>query len=175
MMRAKRPPRGPLKKPQPTRAKTPSRTSPAIGPRDRLTIDETVEHLSRIQAAQRKTVLALRNVVFKTAPGVCEAIRFHSLCYFKPGQTFGAIGGNVCMIEADRRGVRLSFIQGTAIPDPHGLLTGTAKAKRFIPIRSAADARRLEIRALIRAADRRAETRRPETPTKIVRVSRSPS
>ena len=97
-------------------------------------------------------VLELREVVRKTAPEVTEAIKFGSLCYFKPGRPYGAIGGNVCMIGIRDECVYLQFIHGVSLPDPQGLLEGTAKAKRQIPIRARADLRKPGLRELIRAA-----------------------
>ena len=93
------------------------------------------------------------------APGAVEAVRFHALCYFTPGQPFGAIGGNLCMIEAGRHGVRLSFLHGASLPDPGKLLQGAGKAKRFLPIRGQDDVRRSELVALVCAAARRSAGR----------------
>jgi hypothetical protein len=48
--------------------------------------------------------------------------------------------------------VYLSFIHGALLPDPDGLLQGTAKAKRLVEIRTSADIRRAAFAHLIRAA-----------------------
>jgi hypothetical protein len=117
-----------------------------------LNAAELAAFLDTVAREHRGIVLKLRRVVRHCAPGAAEATRFHSLCYFRPSRPFGAIGGNICMIEADGRGVRLSFIHGASLPDPCTLLRGKAKAKRFVPIRSAGDSRREEVRDLIRAA-----------------------
>jgi hypothetical protein len=113
---------------------------------------ELADFLDTCPSHLRQLVLALRRVILRHAPGATEAIRFHCLCYFTPGRHFGAIGGNICMIEANRKGLRLSFIHGATLPDPGGLLQGAAKSKRFLPITTAADIRRKEVYALIRAA-----------------------
>lgn len=97
-------------------------------------------------------VLELRQFVLKNAPGVIEAIKFNCLCYFKPDQPFGSIGGNVCMISAADDGVRLSFIHGAALPDPGGFLKGTAKSKRYLAIHASADLCRPGIKELLIAA-----------------------
>lgn len=75
----------------------------------------------------------LRDLVLDAAPGVGESIKFSSLCYSVPDAPFGVIGGNVCMISVRDGGVSLGFIQGAELPDPAGLLTGSAKAKRGGP------------------------------------------
>src|ERR1051325_1309705 len=86
-------------------------------------------------------VLALRSLILKTAPKLSEAIRFNALCYFKPNHPFGAIGGNVCMIDCRKGTVELAFIHGAFLSDPLGLLQGIGKAKRHIQLRSVSDVR----------------------------------
>jgi hypothetical protein len=97
-------------------------------------------------------VLELRDFVLKNAPEVEEAIKFHSLCYYKPDQPYGAIGGSVCMITPREECVLLSFIHGAALPDPEGLLQGHAKAKRYIAIHRRTELSRPAIRRFLRAA-----------------------
>lgn len=117
-----------------------------------LDAEELTEYLNACPDELHDLVLELRDLVRAAAPRTCEAIRFHALCYFKPDQPYGAIGGNVCMITPRAEHVRLEFIHGAFLPDPAGLLRGSAKAKRFIEIRSRADLRRRAVRTLIRAA-----------------------
>ena len=97
-------------------------------------------------------ILELRELVQESAPQVHEAIKFNSLCYHKPNQPYGVIGGNVCMIGVRDDCVHLGFIHGAFLPDPDGLLQGTAKSKRQIEIRTPADIRRPAFTKLIRAA-----------------------
>jgi hypothetical protein len=101
-------------------------------------------------------VRALRSAVRRHAPDAAEAIKFHSICFYYPGAHFGSIGGNVCMIEDRREGVRLSFIIGKRLEDPSGLLCGAGKSKRFVDIATIAQAKAPTIAALIQAAARRA-------------------
>jgi hypothetical protein len=100
----------------------------------------------------RKLALRLRELVFSTAPGVEEAVRFHTLSYFKPNHPYGAIGGNVCMIDLREDHVRLKFLHGAALSDPDRLLQGRAKALRYIEIRPSDTWDRDSIRALVLAA-----------------------
>jgi len=97
-------------------------------------------------------ILELRELVQDAAPQAHEAIKFNSLCYYKPNQPYGVIGGNICGIGVRGDCVYLSFIHGAFLPDPDGLLQGTAKAKRDIPIRTPADIRHAAFARLIRAA-----------------------
>jgi hypothetical protein len=99
-------------------------------------------------------VLALREMVLKTAPHAAEAVKFHCLAYFDPDAYFGSIGGNICFIETKRGAVSLSFIAGAALPDPEGLLRGKGKYKRFVPVASEPQAKAPALRALVRAAAR---------------------
>lgn len=104
-----------------------------------------------------RLVRQVRQLVLATIPRAAEALKFRVLCYFHEDAFFGAIGGNICMIEVKdgRRCVRhvtLSFIHGALLPDPRGLLHGSAKCKRFVPIPDLAAAQRPEVVALLRAA-----------------------
>jgi len=119
-----------------------------------MSIGELVAFLERWPAELVDIVLALRDVVRAAAPKATEAVKFHSLCYFRPDAPFGSIGGNVCMISVRRGVVYLSFLHGARLPDPQRLLTGTAKAKREIKIDTRAAIRHPAIRDLIRAAAR---------------------
>jgi hypothetical protein len=118
----------------------------------RLTSEQVIEHLTKCPADLCDLILELREFVLEVAPQVEEGIRFNALCYFKPNHPYGAIGGNVCMIGVRGDEVHLGFIHGAALPDPHGLLEGQAKAARHIPLRSSGDIRRSAFRKLIQAA-----------------------
>ncbi|MDY7107462.1 MAG: DUF1801 domain-containing protein [Planctomycetota bacterium] len=97
-------------------------------------------------------VLKLRALVLETAPQLSESIAFNALCYYKPDQPFGKIGGNVCLIGIRGDAVHLGFIHGASLPDPEELLRGTGKAKRHIPVRSEREIRPDAFAQLILAA-----------------------
>jgi hypothetical protein len=99
----------------------------------------------------RQVVVALRKVVLRTAPEVEESFLWGALSYHRP-HVGGRVKGAVCQIVVRDDQVRLDFIHGIRLPDPHGLLRGDRLSKRFIPILTAADAERPEIAALIREA-----------------------
>jgi hypothetical protein len=113
-------------------------------------------HLADESPDVRRCVLRLRRMILTIVPRAAEAIRFNALCYYHDGMPFRAIGGNICMIEVRpmkrESGVRLSFIQGALVKDPHRLLCGKGKAKRFVPIPNLAAAADRRIAALVRAA-----------------------
>ncbi len=108
--------------------------------------------LSSVSPEVRDLVAALRALVLETVTGVTEGIRFGALCYFRAGEPFGSIGGNVCMIELRDEKVALAFLHGASLPDPTGLLTGSTKAKRRVPIRDKVILRQEALRDLLRAA-----------------------
>jgi hypothetical protein len=122
----------------------------------RLKPRQIESHLADESADVRRLALRLRRMILTSVPRAAEAIRFNALCYYHDGAAFGAIGGNICMIEVRRMKhesrMLLSFIQGASVQDPHGLLRGKGKAKRFVPIPSLAAADDPRIGALVRAA-----------------------
>ncbi len=118
----------------------------------RLTPEQIARVLGDCPDELCDVVLELRDLVCKVAPAAAEAIKFGALSYFKPDQPYGSIGGNVCMIGWREDCVHLAFIHGASLPDPDGLLKGTAKAKRFVEIRSRVDLRQPAITHLIEAA-----------------------
>jgi hypothetical protein len=118
----------------------------------RLSAAALADHLILESVQVRRVARALRGAVLRAAPTAAEAIKFRALCYFHADAWFGAIGGNICMIEVKRGSVLLSFVHGAGLPDPGGLLRGGGKAKRFVPVPDAELARSPAIRALVRAA-----------------------
>jgi hypothetical protein len=119
---------------------------------DRLTPRQLEEHLELVTPWVRAIALALREAVLAAAPEAAEAVRFGCLAYFYSDARYGAIGGNICMIETARGAVRLSFIHGSSLPDPERLLQGRARFKRFVPVESVAEAQDERLAALIRAS-----------------------
>ncbi len=99
----------------------------------------------------RELVVAMRHVVRATIPPAEESVLWGGLSYHRP-QVGGRVKGAVCQIVARHGKVRLEFIHGVRLADPHGLLQGKRVSKRFVPIGSPADAERPEVAALIRAA-----------------------
>lgn len=118
------------------------------------------EHLQFESPGVARLVRALRRVVLREAPGAAEGVRFGVLCYYHADAWFGAIGGNICMIEVrdagsperSRREVRLSFIHGAALPDPAGLLRGRGRSKRHVPVPDEGAAALSALATLIRRA-----------------------
>jgi hypothetical protein len=107
--------------------------------------------LDALRPDTRQLVLALRNVVGRTAPQAEESLLWGSLSYHRP-QVGGRVKGAVCQVVVKRGQVRLDFIHGIRLADPCGLLRGDGVSKRYVPIGAVADAERPEVTALIREA-----------------------
>jgi hypothetical protein len=119
---------------------------------DRLSWDAIAGVMAAWPPDLADVAVELRDLVLDAAPEVAETVAFNSLCYHKPDFPYGRIGGHVCSIGMKGDCVHLGFIHGAALPDPEGLLTGRAKYKRQIELRTRKDIRRNAFRALIRAA-----------------------
>jgi hypothetical protein len=117
-----------------------------------LADDELSAFLRRCPPELCDLILELRDLVRDAAPQAHEKIAFSGLCYFKPNQPYGVIGGNICLIGVRGDAVLLGFIHGAGLPDPDGLLQGAGKAKRHIEIRTPRDIRRRAFKRLLRAA-----------------------
>jgi hypothetical protein len=127
------------------------RTEPIDKP-SRLTQQKLADHLCMEELPVRRLVLALRRAVLDAVPTASEAVKFRVLCYFHGDAYFKSIGGNICMIEAKRGRVVLSFIRGSLVEDPDGLLMGKGKFKRFVPIASEAEAASPRVARVIKRA-----------------------
>jgi hypothetical protein len=113
--------------------------------------DELDALLSGLPSECRNIVLALREVVAQIIPEAEERVLWGGLCYHRPW-IGGPVKGAVCQVVAKRGEVRLDFIHGVRLSDPRELLRGDRVSKRYVRIRSVAEARRPEIADLIREA-----------------------
>lgn len=107
--------------------------------------------LASLSPQVRGTVSALREVVLRTVPQAEESVAWGGLSYHRPG-VGGRVKGAVCQIVVKAGRVRLDFIHGIRLADPHRLLQGNRLSKRFVPIEDDADTERPEVVALIEEA-----------------------
>ena len=119
---------------------------------ERLTVDEIARLMRDWPGELCDLAIELRDFVLEVAPEAAEKVAFHSLCYYKPNQPYGVIGGNICMVGVRDDYVVLGFIHGAFLPDPQQLLMGKGKSSRHVAIRDPSDIRRAPLRKLIRAA-----------------------
>lgn len=62
------------------------------------------------------------------------------------------LGDAFCMIPIYNNHLNLGFNKGTLLEDPHGLLTGTGKLIRHIPVKEQLDYRNERVDSLVRSA-----------------------
>ena len=112
----------------------------------------TIDELLQIAEENlRPVVIALRELIFRIHPNVCEVVRLGDRA-----ATYGVgprkmIDGYAYILP-HRKWVNLGFYQGVSLADPGGLLEGSGAKMRHVKIRSLDDARQPEVRSLIEAA-----------------------
>ena len=109
--------------------------------------------LQRTPSHLQDIVLELRNIIFSVAPDATEVVPWGDLSYFHVGRG-GLISAGICQIEIRKNHVRLAFIHGAFLPDPHELLRGTQKVKRFIEVDSYDNAPWDDLKELILSASK---------------------
>lgn len=60
--------------------------------------------------------------------------------------------GMVCTLIISKTGLKLGLVNGAALPDPHGLLQGSGKAHKYVPIRVPGDLQQTGVEELVLAA-----------------------
>ena len=100
-----------------------------------LPICQIETFLRRTPAHLQDIVLELRNIIASVAPDATEVVRWGGLSYYHAGGG-GIISAGICQIGIHRDHIRLAFIHGAFISDPHHLFEGTQKYKRFVRIES---------------------------------------
>jgi hypothetical protein len=116
----------------------------------------TADPLKRVPPTMRPTVEAVRRLVKAVAPHAVEVgYRSQSPCstsaLWKLAR-YRVDGKNVVGIGTFRAHALLFFYQGRQLDDRTALFEGGGKAMRFIRLHSPADARRLEVRRIMRSA-----------------------
>jgi hypothetical protein len=133
------------------------------------------EHLAFLKpygAGVTDLVIAARRLVLEEAPEALELI-YDAYSAVSAGYSFtGRTSDSFIYVAAYEKGVNIGFWAGALLPDPDGLLEGTAKQARHVKIRTASDVDRPGVLALIRSAIEIAE--RPEgtapKPQSVVRA-----
>ena len=107
--------------------------------------------LHALPRGSKEIVRSLRVLIALIAPDAEERLLWGGFSYHRPS-VGGPVKGAVCQIVAKRGEVRLDFIHGVRLSDPHGLLKGDRISKRYVPMQTVADTRRPEVVELIRQA-----------------------
>ena len=113
--------------------------------------DSTVEgFLKSYNPEVRQLVLKTRALVLEVIPQAIEQVDPPSkIIAYGFGLKYADL---ICAIAPYKTYVNLIFSQGTQLPDPHGLLTGTGKRARHVKINTVADIESSGVRALLDAA-----------------------
>jgi hypothetical protein len=104
-----------------------------------MTVSQVRTFLAGLPAEVREIVSTLRDVVRRTVPQAEESMLWGGLSYHRP-EVGGRVKGAVCQIGVKGNRVRLDFIHGIRLADPHSLLQGERLSKRFVVIETVGDA-----------------------------------
>jgi hypothetical protein len=119
--------------------------------------------VARLPLPQQRLLRAVRTALRRRFPTANELVydygRFVVLSY---SPTARGIDG-VVALAGRPDGVVLYLNQGPALPDPHGLLRGSGKATRHLPIVAGRQLSHPHVRALLTAAAQQAPVRLPAT------------
>lgn len=125
--------------------------------RKKKTAPPVPEQLLELLAARRPEVaplvLALRGLVARAAPDAKESV--YSLYAVVDLFTFARPSDAFIHIVAYEKHVNLGFNQGSTLPDPHGLISGTGKNIRHIRVATQEDLKK-PLMGYIRAAIKQA-------------------
>ena len=100
-----------------------------------LPIHEIESFLQHVPVHLQDIVFELRNIIASVAPDAAEAIRWGGLSYFHEGRG-GIVSAGICQIGIHEDYIRLDFIHGIFLSDPHHLLQGNQKVKRYVRLGS---------------------------------------
>ena len=99
-----------------------------------------------IQSLARDTRSFLRGLL-PDAEEAIDASAPYAFYSYGPGYR-----GVVCNLMISKTGVKIGLAQGSTLADPRGLLRGSGKVHRHVPLESSSDLRTPGLKALVRAA-----------------------
>lgn len=116
-----------------------------------MTVEKQInDFLSQYDGQVFINALHLRKVLLANLPGIIEQVdikaRMVGYCY---GQKYAQL---ICVIIPSKKGLKLGFNRGNELPDPKGLLKGTAKISRYIEIITDEQIKSPALKELIAAA-----------------------
>src|SRR5512138_2827214 len=118
-----------------------------------LGLHEIEVFLQRTPVPLQEIIFELRNLVVEVAPDAVEVIRWGGLSYFHEGRG-GIVSASICQIAIFEDHIGLGFIHGIHLSDPHHLLEGSQKSKRYAWIHSYDDAPWDDLKQLIEESSR---------------------
>lgn len=120
-------------------------------------MSETSEKLAAVPVTVRPIVRAARQVVRSVAPEDAEEIACAGERPRSPSMMWKlvryVVGGKVVVtIGMFTKHASIFFARGSELADASGLLEGGGKSLRYITLRTSADAKRAEVKAIVRLA-----------------------
>lgn len=116
------------------------------------------EFIAKFDAKNAATIRAVRRALRKRFPTATEIV-YDNYNFFVIGYSpTERPSDSIISMAAGANGVGLCFIHGARLPDPRRVLLGSGKQTRFVRLESVGFLERPEIRALLAAAEERAET-----------------
>lgn len=107
---------------------------------------------ARVNPELARLALSIREFVRANAPGADETFFDGPYAFSIIYDPSKASSESFCYIAIYKKCVNLGFAQGTRLPDPHRLLTGSGRLMRHVRISSPADLERKGLAELIDAA-----------------------
>lgn len=115
---------------------------------------------------------AARRAIRRWVPGVTEAVDAPArMLSYSHGPGYG---GMVCTLLLSKTGIKLGIVEGASLPDPRGLLEGTGKRHRHVPLSTPEDLRRPGVKELVLAASAACRARLDGVPRKVKEVRTLP-
>jgi len=111
------------------------------------------KHLQYVPVELRDIVLEIRNIIASITPNATERQHSRGFSYYDK-ERGGPVSAGICQIGIFRDHIRLGFIHGAFLPDPHGLLVGEPKYKKHVRIYNYEQAPWDYLRQLIVASSR---------------------
>ncbi len=108
--------------------------------------------IAKFDPAMAKLIRAIRAALRKRFPTAIEMV-YDNYNFFVIGYSPTERPTDyIVSLAANAKGVGLSFNHGATLPDPAKILLGAGKQNRFVRLPNAAELRKPEVEALLRAA-----------------------
>lgn len=98
-----------------------------------LTSRELETHFSYLPSDLLNVVVEIHNIVAAIVPSASLDFHRKGVTYFDPDRG-GHVSAGICQTILVPGQVRLAFIHGACLPDPHHLLQGKTYPKRYLEI-----------------------------------------
>jgi hypothetical protein len=115
-----------------------------------MSVPKDVDELLGVYPSEvRDIARAARALIIHAVPNATEMVD-------RPGRLIGYGYGPgykdaICTLILSKGGVKLGIVRGSELPDPAGLLAGTGKVHRHVPLRDLCDVNKPGVKALLKA------------------------